>query len=404
VSVPGGNWVQEGRHDAHEPGPAIAGRIVAVLEVSRSILGVAVVDDEGLGRLNASACSGDLAAAEWVLEKTIDGVIERVGEAGARHTATPAQIQELLRSLNSVWREIQHENLARQAASLNGVREALRGLRSAETVSQMIVRAAAAACRSCGVDRSAFLKLDAGLLRLNTVHWTSDTDILEEWEHYVRGHPAVLAPSDPETKLIRKRVPVLVHDPETEVRGLRGIAEVAHSSRYVAAPVVVRDQVVATLHADGGSSGRPVDAVTREVIFTFAEGFGSALERVMLVERSRDQIAKMREAVAEAETTVDDLFEGGVGLWRDEHGKVGPVARGPAVLPGESRLVGLLSRREVDVATLMARGASNADIANELVITEATVKSHIHSIFRKLQASNRAQAVSIYLRLESAAQ
>jgi LuxR family transcriptional regulator, regulator of acetate metabolism len=47
----------------------------------------------------------------------------------------------------------------------------------------------------------------------------------------------------------------------------------------------------------------------------------------------------------------------------------------------------------------MARGATNADIANELVISEGTVKSHVKHILRKMRAANRAQAVSCYMRL-----
>ena len=47
----------------------------------------------------------------------------------------------------------------------------------------------------------------------------------------------------------------------------------------------------------------------------------------------------------------------------------------------------------------MSDGSTNAAIANELVISEGTVKSHVKHILRKLRASNRAEAVSRYLRL-----
>jgi DNA-binding NarL/FixJ family response regulator len=46
----------------------------------------------------------------------------------------------------------------------------------------------------------------------------------------------------------------------------------------------------------------------------------------------------------------------------------------------------------------MAAGATNALIARELFISEGTVKSHVKRILRKLNASNRAEAVSRYLR------
>ncbi len=57
--------------------------------------------------------------------------------------------------------------------------------------------------------------------------------------------------------------------------------------------------------------------------------------------------------------------------------------------------LGALSERELDVLKLIARGGSNAQIAGELFISEATVKTHIGRIFSKLDLRDRAQAVVI---------
>jgi DNA-binding NarL/FixJ family response regulator len=54
-----------------------------------------------------------------------------------------------------------------------------------------------------------------------------------------------------------------------------------------------------------------------------------------------------------------------------------------------------ISARERQVLRLVARGRSNKQIAGELVITERTVKFHMTSIFNKLGADNRAQAIAI---------
>jgi HD-GYP domain-containing protein (c-di-GMP phosphodiesterase class II) len=51
-----------------------------------------------------------------------------------------------------------------------------------------------------------------------------------------------------------------------------------------------------------------------------------------------------------------------------------------------------LTAREVEVLRLLARGASNKQIAAELVITRRTAGSHVEHIYRKIGASNRAQA------------
>jgi DNA-binding NarL/FixJ family response regulator len=48
-----------------------------------------------------------------------------------------------------------------------------------------------------------------------------------------------------------------------------------------------------------------------------------------------------------------------------------------------------LTAREHEVATLVARGWSNKEVARELGVTDGTVKFHVHNILRKLGEKNR---------------
>ena len=58
-----------------------------------------------------------------------------------------------------------------------------------------------------------------------------------------------------------------------------------------------------------------------------------------------------------------------------------------------------LTRRQLDVLRLLARGLTNKEIARELGVKEVTVAVHLGSIFRKLNVSRRTEAVSASVKL-----
>lgn len=53
-----------------------------------------------------------------------------------------------------------------------------------------------------------------------------------------------------------------------------------------------------------------------------------------------------------------------------------------------------LTDREVEVLKVLATGAKNSDIAHSLNLSPHTIKTHIYNIFKKINASNRLQAVN----------
>ena len=58
-----------------------------------------------------------------------------------------------------------------------------------------------------------------------------------------------------------------------------------------------------------------------------------------------------------------------------------------------------LTPREKQVLQMAAEGANNKEIAEKLVLTEVTVKSHMNSIFKKLKVTNRTQAVLLAIQM-----
>lgn len=101
-----------------------------------------------------------------------------------------------------------------------------------------------------------------------------------------------------------------------------------------------------------------------------------------------EDLVRQLERAAAGETVVDPGMAGRA---------VASAARLQAgeFWPGASRG---LSQRESEVLALLVAGLSNRAIAAKLVLGEETIKSHVRSIFRKLDVSDRSSAVAVALR------
>jgi DNA-binding NarL/FixJ family response regulator len=113
------------------------------------------------------------------------------------------------------------------------------------------------------------------------------------------------------------------------------------------------------------------------------------------------EISRAIQAAAAHQTLLDPVVHqqliaaatgrGAAAVHGQETGGLIPPARPqttpPATLPDE------LTPREAEVLTLIAQGKSNREIAAELFVSEATVKTHINHLFSKIDARDRAQAV-----------
>jgi DNA-binding NarL/FixJ family response regulator len=155
----------------------------------------------------------------------------------------------------------------------------------------------------------------------------------------------------------------------------------------VVAPIVQGANVIGIVHADHHPASRRSDADDRDVLWAFTDGFSHIYERTVLLDRLRRQRDQMRDLLTTAVDRMDDLCESDFGMTRHD----GTVGR---AVPAAYGTAGDLTEREAEVFRLMVSGATNRAIADQLVITEGTVKSHVKHILRKFGAANRAQAIA----------
>jgi len=103
----------------------------------------------------------------------------------------------------------------------------------------------------------------------------------------------------------------------------------------------------------------------------------------LLKSAGRDMVLEAITAAGEGQTYIDgELME--------------PLI---AEMRSGSKSTGRLSPREQQVLQLIANGSENKQVARELGISEATVKTYLRGIFERLDVSSRAEAVAVGLRI-----
>ena len=276
-----------------------------------------------------------------------------------------------------------------------GVGSALRRLRALGSLEALFREAAQALCENLGFDRAAVFSLRGRSLTLESVH-ARDAGAPElERLAALAADPPPLGPGLHESEVLRRQKAVLVPDVASDPRAL-GLLPGA--SGFVAAPVVCHERPVGLIHADIESNGPLLTEYDRETVWAFAEGFGYALEGCVLADRLRQQSAHVVALVRSTEASVVELSKPGIEL------DASPVTRAAPVRPirAATGLEGELTRRELEVLSMLAEGETNARIARRLIVSEDTVKTHVKHILRKLGVHNRAQAVSRYFRAKDA--
>jgi DNA-binding CsgD family transcriptional regulator len=205
-----------------------------------------------------------------------------------------------------------------------------------------------------------------------------------------------------EAEVVRRRLPALVTDAQHEPRTHRPLIDRTGTREYVVAPIVANAVVVGLLHADRHHTTEALSEVDRDLLRLYADAVGLSIERAELAERAERQQATVTEAYAAAFRSMADLSSGpalqlGAARRIGTPRPAGARSRGRSEEPRESARMARLTSREREVLALLASGATNAQLADQLTVAESTVKSHVKHILHKLGAANRAAAISYFM-------
>ena len=333
------------------------------------------------------------------LEHAVDAVTAALEQSGGSDPW--AQATELHR----LQIQLVRRRFERRFEALDRVRQALVRLREITSPGVMIARAPEELCEASEFDRAVLSRIRDGRLIAESAHFAGDAEGAAQALEALRELAPRLQHPMIETEVMRRRRATIVLEARLHPRVHREMADLMGWESYAAAALVIQGEVVGLVHADRLPSGRQVDALDRDVLWSFALGYAQILEAATLrrtLRRERDQTRRFLDWL---NARSGQLSDAALDL-SAEDAPAGGVAAGalsePLLTEGrDDRTVfdGLLTRRELDVLRLMARGRTNRAVAAELVISEGTVKFHVNNILRKLHAGNRAEAASRYLRL-----
>src|SRR5271156_6440635 len=217
-----------------------------------------------------------------------------------------------------------------------------------------------------------------------------DGFVVEESDHSLGG-PTVI----PRRECAAERAAIRLRDTtrtnEADMPASPGYRELLGSENYLVAPVIAKSRVVALIHVGRRSEGGvTVDDV--DVLDAFASAYSLLHERMLNTERVQQQRTSIARAAARLTEEADRIAATAISFDAEDDTRV----ESPNIA-ADSALAATLSHRERQVFERLVLGASNAEIADELVITIETVKTHVKRILRKIGAINRSEAIALYM-------
>jgi len=263
---------------------------------------------------------------------------------------------------------------------------ALRRVRDVPTLERRLCHDAVSAC---GFTRVMLSRVEGDVWRPWEVSFTVNPDFDRHFATHLRGAriPSASTPTEDEAR--RTLLPATLD--ATAARGSIPAPLEGLTGSYVVVPLVASTGLFGLLHGDHHPEPHHAEPHERRALWLLADGFGDLYGRAVLGERLRTQRVRLKRAMQELDAEVSAIADAHVDLGAGLDAL--PADVDAPEIPERSTL----TRRERDVADLLARGFGNAAIARDLLIAEGTVKSHVKAILRKLRAANRTEAIAILL-------
>lgn len=317
--------------------------------------------------------AGDGRPSSGTLATRIEAAIER-GQIAASHLPAACRLLVHLREVEAERETDRHHDFG---TMMERVQDIARIAQSAHAVEDVLCESFSHFCVTFGFRRGLVSFVVDNEWMPERLYIAPDVEVSHSHTHlkqFLRQTTIPLADAPLEANCLRQKVPKLVSSPLANKLTYKPLMRVSNSPGYIVAPVVSLHEVVGIVHLDQFDEEATEADLDRLTLLT--EVLGLAAQDVV----RRRRLARFAERVeAIARSSI-----------RSRHDAVDVASDNDSDMGQNPQL----TRRERQVLDLITLGSSNAQIARELAISEATVKSHVGRLLTKLGVSTRAAAVA----------
>ena len=280
------------------------------------------------------------------------------------------------------------------SCGLPALRAVMARLRTAESVQELLTCAAAQQCAFTAADGAALLRVDGDEVALQALFSAVHGDIT--------GPPAGRAPFAlhrfaAEEAAVRRGRATFTGGAALGVASAGRQPWSVSEMSCVAAPIPAGRRTIGLAVGIWQAPSAAPGPAELEAVWAFADALGAIVENLWMTERLHLQLAHVRPLLMAVGAVLAEISDSAISLAPARAETLPSALPLLPAGPAASSLDDLgLSSRELEVLALMSSGATNDRVAEALTISVATVKSHVRTILRKLNASNRAEAASRY--------